>query len=171
MRQFLFTICTFITFTYCNSTHNISNTFGANYDKVLAGQLQEVINVIPKEFEIFKGKELSNYEGVTVYSSTLTLHETSANIIEDLGGRPCYTAKIAEKKTEEQAMQLVENWITKVGTCIGTSVLQQTHYRRGGTKSELQDGTVFFVDKNHGVKVYWSKEPNAEIYNVMITVV
>lgn len=171
MRLLLLAICTIMTFTFCNSTRDISTKTGDISETILAEQLQKVINLIPTGFESFKDKQLTHELSTTAYSSTFTLHGTYDNQIGEVSGRPCYMGKIAEMKTEEEATKLVKLWITKVEASMHNLETKKVPYRTGGTQSELLDGTYFFLNDSHGVSVYWSKDPDSEIFHVMISVV
>lgn len=177
MRLLLFAICTLITCTFCNSTdgankHDLAdNALTDSCDTVFAQQLQQVIDLIPTGFASLRGKELVLDHGETAYTSTITIKETTHNKIGDISGRPYYMAKVAEKVTEEEAKRIVKLWKTKVATCLKTPAPQLIPYRTGGGKSELRDGTLFLLNEQHGVSVYWTNDVDTEIYDVVIAVI
>jgi len=171
MKHLLLAIGTIMTFTFCNSTRDISTTTVDISETILTEQLQKVINLIPTGFESLKYKQLTRKLSTTPYSSTFTLHGTYDNQVGDLSGRPCYRGKIAEMKTEEEATLLVKRWITKVGASMHNLETKKVPYRTGGTQSELVDGTYFFLNDSHGVSVCWSEDPDSEIFNIIISVV
>ncbi len=54
MKPLILAIGTIMTFTFCNSTRDISTTTGDISETILTEQLQKVINLIPTGFESFK---------------------------------------------------------------------------------------------------------------------
>jgi len=169
MKLLLFIIATAMSFAGCRSIR--PDAVNEMPDEMLTTQLQQVIDKIPTGFEDIKEKKVSIDAGKDAYSSTITLHGTFDNQITELTGRPCFMAKIADVKTEEQAKQLVMKWTEKLEISLHNLETKKVSFRTGGTKSELVEGTALFLSESHGVSVIWRKYPESNIFNVMVRVI